>query len=127
MKLAHMLAFGVLTSTVLMSCAKDVPLTKAGKSVEVMSHEYFRKERAQTCSEVAKFEVTTTENEVSDGGDVGLVKARNKAARKEATHVVIWPSTGVSCDQDGTQSETGENTCQLVPVDAYQCVIGRGT
>jgi len=111
-----------------LGCTSQVELTKSGRGIEKLSHNYLRQERAGQCTEIDRFEVVVRANERSKGS-VAETKARNEAARGgKSTHVLLWPSNSFACDRDGNPVEAeGKDTCEKIPVTGYSCVMGAGS
>ncbi len=109
-------------------CTTTVAVSKSAKNVETLSHDYLRQERAGQCTEVKRFEVVVRPNERTESrSSVAEVKARNQAAKHDASHVLLWPGSTFQCDRDGNENATSEQECERVPVTSYNCVMGLGS
>ena len=115
-----------LCLSMLAACKTTVNLDSSANDVELLSHGYLRGDRKASCEELERFDVVVTEKEVSaTANSVAEIKARNHAVRAGATHVLLWPNTAASCDDKGKLVESGSRACQVYPVNAYVCIIGR--
>ena len=108
-------------------CTTTVAVNKSAKNVETLSHDYLRQERSGQCTEVKRYEVLVRPNERTKAGTVAEVKARNEAAKHDATHVLLWPSSSFPCDRDGREDPESKDECETVPVSSYTCIMGMGS
>ena len=112
----------------LASCTTTIEPSSASRDIEVLKQNDLGGEKAQHCTEVADFEVVSSPKEVSSNRQsVLVVKARNQAARHDATHVLVWPSATYPCNEKAEEIEDGKLSCERAPANAYRCVIGRRT
>lgn len=116
----------IVISLLIPGCKSTVNSEQGARDVELISQGYLHGDRKDICTEVDRFEVVVTDREVSGSKtqSTAELKARNEAARRGATHVLLWPETDQPCDDKGELSETGDNVCEVAPVTAYECVMG---
>lgn len=110
----------------IMGCKTTVSASKASRNIELLSQSDLGGEKARHCNKVGSFDVAKHETEVSGTRQSVLeIKARNQAARMNATHVLVWPSATFTCDKTLAEVEGEADQCERSIVDAYTCVIGR--
>lgn len=123
---AQLVVLMAVTACCMWGCRSTISASQGARDVEVLSQGYLHGERKDKCQEIDRFEVVVAENEVpgTKTQSVAQIKARNEAARRGATHVMLWPETDEPCTSKGELQQDGDEVCQVAPVTAYECIIG---
>lgn len=112
-------------------CTKTVTLEESAYNVEVATASSVAASRLE-CDEVEMISVTTSPHErpENDRWTVPEIKARNKGASLDATHLVWQDDETFPCRRDGTRiaegSDEAENArqCKRLSAMTYQCMVG---